>query len=54
VKSFYLIHNIIIDQEGVNEALNSQINENLTNPNQDPNQHTVRRNNRSKEDARIS
>lgn len=56
VKSICLIHNIIINQEGVvvvDETLISQMNENLTNPDQDTNQHTARCNNRSKQEAYI-
>ena len=48
-----MIHNIIIDQEVIDETFISQMNKNLLNPNQDINPHTSRRNNRSKLEAYI-
>jgi len=53
IKSICLIHNIIIDKEGVDEALISQMNQNLTSPDLVHINNTSRRNNRSKQEAYI-
>ncbi|CAI6370193.1 unnamed protein product [Macrosiphum euphorbiae] len=50
IKSIHLIHNIIIDQEGVDESLISKINQNVTNPDL-VHSNASRRNNRSKQEA---